>query len=590
MRGKPIELFMWPYQPHFRLRLEMRMNGVLKELGVPDACAECLLVGARIPGRENPNGVCVEPEDGKWPLSLFDGLLDAIEVQVANHPSRNVFYSDEPSMRDKPENIRRDSVRRAVQKALDGYDLGHDVRSFAGVSARVDDYYVVPVLQLPTEMFQRYRPLREPVSDGHVSGHPSLVHAAVSEVLEAALDELIRPEPGRELAGRWRSAEESTRRAAASFMATPGVAIRDPYYGIHDLFERFNLISSMMYEGTKGTGRLLLANPNGGSVNMVLNFAEPVPFSDPRWSRKVLQVASAEIALVADCERILGLGALAAGVDPWMSQDVFAVEFFDHYHWRLMCGDEVMLVSSYGAPSLPRERFPIQRLLDTYERLFPEAGQDDVARFRALFDAAVDQRHGSMLVVAEDADLEADRLRGQGTRIDPLKLTPELYRRISRIDGTVMIDPQCTCHAIGVILDGQATSGCTPSRGARYNSGVRYVRAADSPRLAIVVSDDRMVDVIPTLRPRIKRSAIDEAITDLENSGSEDYHSAIRWLDRHRFYLDQGECDRINAALKRIANEPMEVGEIRIQWTKFSPDPDLDDSYFEIEEAVPTSS
>ena len=218
--------------------------------------------------------------------------------------------------------------------------------------------------------------------------------------------------------------------------------------------------------------------------------------------------------------------------------------------------DEVMLVSSYGAPSLPRERFPIHRLLDTYQRLFPDAGEGDVAHFRTLFDAVVGQYHGSMLVVARDAELEADRLQGQGTRIKPMRLTPELYRQVSRIDGTVIIDPQCICHAIGVILDGQSMSECTPSRGARYNSGVRYVRAADSPRLAIVVSDDQMVNVIPTLRPRIKRSAIDVAIADLENSNSEDYHSAIYLLDRHRFYLDQGVCDRVNAALKRIGLYP----------------------------------
>ena len=591
MRGsKPIRLFMWPYQPHFRLRLEMRMNSVLKELRVPDPGAECLLVGAKIPGRENPNDVCVEPEDGKWPLSFFDGLLDAIEVEVANHPSRNVFYSDEPSMRDKPENIRRDAVRRAVQKALDGYDPDHDVRSFAGGSARVDDYYVVPVLQLPTEVFHRYRPLREPVSDGRVSGHPSLIHAAVWVVLEAALDELARPEPGRFLAGSWRSSQENARRAAEWFMRTPAVAIDDLYSGNRALFERFNLISSMMYEGTKGIGRLLLAKPDGGSVDMFLSFAEPVPFSEPGWSRKVLQVASSDIALVADCEQVFGLGTVAAGVDPWTSQDVFAVEFLDHYHWRLMCGDEVMLVSNYGTPSLPQERFPIHRLRDTYQRLFAEAGEEDVARFLTLFAAAVEQRHGSMLVVARDAELEADRLRGQGTRIEPLRLTPELYRRISRIDGAVMVDPQCICHAIGVILDGQATSDCTPSRGARYNSGVRYVGAAVTSRLAIVVSDDGMVDVIPTLRPRIKRSVIDVAVADLESSTSEDYHSTIRWLDRHRFYLDQGECDRINAALKRIASEPMEAGEIRAQWAGFSPHPDLDESYFETEDAGPTSS
>ena len=174
MRGKLINLFIWSYQPHFRLQVEFRMNSVMKELGVPEAGAECLLVGARIPGHQNPNGVCVEPEDGKWPINLFDGLPDAIEAEVVNHPLQKMFYGDEPSMRDKPEHIRRDSVRMAVQKALHGYDSAHGVQSFAGTPAPIDHHYVVPVLQLPDKLFQHFRPLPEPVSDGRFTGAQAL--------------------------------------------------------------------------------------------------------------------------------------------------------------------------------------------------------------------------------------------------------------------------------------------------------------------------------------------------------------------------------------------------------------------------------
>ena len=55
-----------------------------------------------------------------------------------------------------------------------------------------------------------------------------------------------------------------------------------------------------MYEGTKGTGRLILTNPGNRSVNMLLKFAEPVPLSEPRWCRKVLQMALPETSLVAN--------------------------------------------------------------------------------------------------------------------------------------------------------------------------------------------------------------------------------------------------------------------------------------------------
>ena len=559
------------------------MNNVMQGLGVPEAGVECLLVGAKISGHQNRNDVCIEPEDGKWPINLFSGLLNVIEAEIVDHPLKDIHYSDEPSMREKPENIRRDSTRMAVQKTLHAYDIDHVVHSFAGRPAPVDDYYVVPVLQLPSRMFDRFHHLREPISDGDLSGHPSLIHAAVHEVLTEAYDELLRPDPGRNSFGRLRSPEEIIRRSAASFMYTLRVAIGDKFYSSPDLFERFNLISSLMYEKTGGTGRLLLARPDSSSVNLFLKLAEPVPFRESRWSRKVLQMASAETALIADCEKIYGLGNVAANIDAWKSQDVFGIEFLDHYHWRLTCGNEVMLVSKHGTPSLPQDEFPRDRLLDTYQRLFPEAGDDDVDNFIALFEAAVGQSHGSMLIVAKDAQLEADRLQGQGTRIEPTRLTPDLYRQVSDIDGAIIIDPYCVCHAIGVILDGPARVECTPSRGSRYNSGIRYVGATDSPRLAVVVSDDRTVDVIPVLPLQIKRSHIDKAISQLEVSTAEDYHSSINWLDRHRFYLSQVHCNRINAALKKIENEPMEVGEIRRKWNKFSPNADMNDSYFESE-------
>ena len=236
--------------------------------------------------------------------------------------------------------------------------------------------------------------------------------------------------------------------------------------------------------------------------------------------------------------------------------------------------------SSPLAGALPHDKFPKPRLLDTFQRLFPEVTPEDVANFTALFDAAVEQRHGSMLVVAQDAVAEAARLRGQGTKIVPTKLTPELYRHVSNIDSTIIVDPKSMCHAVGVILDGPANEACTPSRGARYNSGIRYVAASTAPRLAVVVSDDRTVDAIPVLRPRIRRTTVEEQIAKLEACTVDNYRGVIAWLDDHRFYLGQSQCDRVKAALKRIESAPLEVGELRVRWPEFRPDPRCTEDYF----------
>ena len=91
--------------------------------------------------------------------------------------------------------------------------------------------------------------------------------------------------------------------------------------------------------------------------------------------------------------------------------------------------------------------------------------------------------------------------------------------------------------------------------------------------------------MVPLLRPRIKSSAISKALVELESSSKDDYHEWINWLDRHRFYLDKGQCACINAALDRIGREPREVGEIQLIRDDFVPDPDFNATYLEADDA-----
>lgn len=577
-----IKLFMWGYQSHYRLNVEDLLKRTLLALGADETGGKCLVVGAKIPNVDVMHNVCVEPERDQWLVSLFDNLLSTIDEQIKSHPLQDIFYSDEASMRDKPEQIRRDSVRKAVQECLKTYDTKESVRSFAGMPAPVAGYYVVPVLQIPNTVFERFRPLRETITNDFCTTPPSLIHAAIKQILREAQDELLRPEPGRDILPKWASVEEIMNRAASYFMYTLPVAIGHKSYAGHNLFERFNLISSLMYEGVEGKGRILLTKLDNRAIDVVLKLEQPIPFSEPRWARKILQMASMETALLADTENILGLGSMAKGANPWCAQNIFEVEFHDHYHWSLSCGEEILLVSRYGVPALPKDKFPRERLQDTFRRLFPEANVTNIDNFTTLFDTAVGQRRGSMLVVAQDAAAEAERLKGQGTKIVPTKLTPELFRRVSNIDGTIIVDPECICHAVGVILDGEANDRCTPARGARYNSGMRYVTASNVSRLAIVVSDDRTVDVIPVLLPRVRQSDIQARIEELETSSVENYHKPLSWLNKHRFYLNQAQCDRVNEVQAKLKNEPRNVGEIRFLYDNFVPDPLCTSEYIEL--------
>ncbi|HGP1162989.1 hypothetical protein LB388_16725 [Klebsiella pneumoniae] len=308
MAGSIINLFMWGYQDSYRIHIQILARNVLKKLGAP-ADAEVLLVGARRPGSKNANPICVEPEDGKWHLSLFEGLLDSVESIYKNHRLQSMIFGDGPSMRDKPEWIRRDSVRTSVSKALDAFDTEQNVTSFCGESRRIDDYYVTPVIQIPNDTFEKFPPLLSKSVDESQQGHGfrSLIHAAMYAVLREATEELHNPDPGRFIHGSMRDAEEIIRIAANDFLHTAGLSIERRY--IHtDLFDALNLVSSLMYEGAKGIGQLILVDPDNEAVEFLAKFVEPVPFREPRWVRKVLQMAASGVGIIANSQYIYGLG------------------------------------------------------------------------------------------------------------------------------------------------------------------------------------------------------------------------------------------------------------------------------------------
>lgn len=575
MKGKAIYLFMWGYQQHFRVVLEYRAKCIFQALGFSIE-PKVLLVGVRRPESENQHEICVEPEDGQWPLTMFDGVAKNVEEAIKRHPLRDMFYGDEASMREKPERIRCDSVRHAVNCALAPFDTENDLQSFCGVASLVDDFYVVPVIQVPMVVLKEVPSLRQPSEPERMTGFTSFVHASMGSLLTDAEDELQRKNPGRD-SSKLRSAEEIVRRAAAMFMRTPGVIIGDKNY-YFDLFDQFNVISSLFYEGAQGHGKLLLVNPDNAVVQWALRLAQPVPYRDSRWARKILEMATAEISLVGDCKYIYGLGSIQDGYDE-TTQEVFTIDFLDHYHWQLKCGKQVLLKSRYGEPTLPQEHITSEHFTDNFSRLFPGASPEDSERIWHLFLVAAAQDHGSMIVIAEDAADESTRLAQQGSVVEPTVMTATLLKRVSSIDGTIILDYHGVCHAIGVILDGPANSACTPSRGSRYNSAIRYVKATAKPRLAIIVSDDHTVDIIPLLRRRISRLRIEKEITALERATLDNYHQPRKWLDEHRFYLNEADCGRVNAALDRLEGSLGEAGQMVIITKRLKPNPEMNISY-----------
>jgi hypothetical protein len=583
-----ITYFMWGYQPHFRISFQSQAEKVL-ELIAPDLRPEALLVGVHLSMGDGFD-VCVEPEDGKWPISLFDGVASRIDELYGAHPNQQIFYGDAPSNQEKPRLMRADATRDAIQERLARFDGEHGTISFCGLPGRVEnanvgEYAVVPVLQFDLATFERYRPLKRDIVGEGYNSFPvtrGLVDAAIAILLDDATREFLHDEPGRALNVQFqRDPTDILRAAGRQLMYRAGWVNRD-VFGVHGLFETCTTISSMRHERAESVGGLILAPSDHPSLSSVVRFEKSVPLRTSNWARKILELASKDLYLLCDTVNVYGLGKVGA-YDP-AREDLFVVAFTGFHTWDLRHADQTLMRTKFGVPSLPAPRFERSRFVANARQMFGEMTTEDAENIWTIVEAAAEQKKGTMVVIASNAAGEAKRLATQATSIVPQLLTPALVQQLTKIDGAVLLDSHGVCHAIGVILDGQATTEGDPARGARYNSAIRYVTSAAGKALAVIISEDGSFDVRPLLPPRVRRSDVSTAVAELhemvEQREWKNLPNLRRRLDQYRFYLDAEQCASVNADLAALERLVIAAGELWIVMQSCAPAPQMHDGYF----------
>jgi hypothetical protein len=127
-----------------------------------------------------------------------------------------------------------------------------------------------------------------------------------------------------------------------------------------------------------------------------------------------------------------------------------------------------------------------------------------------------------------------------------------------------------------------------PSRGARFNSAIRYIDGDTGSCLAIVVSADGTVDFVPDLMPQIPRVKIESAIQTLRELridakfSMKTFSRTMDWLSSHDFYLLPEMCEVVNKLRREVEETRDRVlnPNIKIVYHDFVPHPDMNDSYF----------
>jgi hypothetical protein len=586
-----ITYFMWGYQQHFRVTLESHAERVLKELA-PDLKPEALLVGVHVSEGKGFD-VCVEPEDGKWPLDLFNDLKIRIDELYTAHPRQGMFYTHGPTMDRMPGQMRSDATRDALQERMSIYDDAAGRISFCGLPGRVShkavgEYDVVPILQFDRSVFEKYRRLKKTtVGEGHDTFPvvPSLIDAVIEIILRDARRDFRNDDPGSLIDDEFRrDTTDILRQAARQLMARVGWVNGD-VMGLHGLFEICSTIASLRHESSESVGGLVLARADHPSVTPIVRFRQPIRLRNPNWTRKVLELTSDGLYLLCDTVGIYGLGTV--GAYDGESEDLFLVEFTGFHQWDLRHGSDILMRSSFGVPGLPAARFDRARFIENLRQRFPEMTETAAEAIWANVDTAAEQKKGATVMISRNAAAEAARLSGQATAIEPKALTPALVRQLTAIDGALLLDISGECHAIGVIFDGQATAEGDPARGSRFNSALRYMNSSNGAALAVVISEDRSFDVLPLLRRRVRKSEVDAAVADLrrisETGDIDKFPEARERLQRFRFYFSAEQCASINEDLEKLKETVISARQIWVMMSDFEPNPEMTDDYFAVE-------
>ncbi len=264
---------------------------------------------------------------------------------------------------------------------------------------------------------------------------------------------------------------------------------------VYPLLDALLEISRTLEEKKFPRGELIFIEPQTlPRLNMIARFPERdrPRLADYKHVRKLLQaVEDSDRKLVSDGKVVMGVAA-----DP-MPGFYLSADFHGPYGFLRFNGSPVCSFSDGRFRSTTFQAKMVQveeAILET--DLNPEDGNDLFKIVSAVVHWTQIQRTGCTLVI--DFNKEPINLSGQGLE-HPLDLRKpahlDLAKSLSKVDGALHIGRDLHLHGFACLLDGPRLPKEDRSRGARYNSALRFT-ANHEGILVVVVSMDRPVSVI----------------------------------------------------------------------------------------------
>jgi hypothetical protein len=268
---------------------------------------------------------------------------------------------------------------------------------------------------------------------------------------------------------------------------------RPPRIPLYPVLEAVLDISTTREEGQPPSGRMIFVEPSDADeVPWLVRFPEPERphLRNAKHVRKLLlAVEDSPRRLVSDGERVLGVSGPANGLSNRLTAD-----FQDRFGFLRLGGKPVCSFLDGVYQSTTRR--PNLVLLEE-SLLEIQTGADQGHNLYHIVSTIVDEarREGFGCTLMLDPAASLPPLAGQHvdpplSLKDPLNL--DLAKSLAKLDGALHLTGAGYLSAFACLLDGKAVESEDRSRGARFNSALRFT-AMHRGIIVVVVSADAPV-------------------------------------------------------------------------------------------------
>ena len=489
------EMLMWRWQGVFQNAIEHLLESIFQimELSI---VSDTFTIAIPIANESDKQILFLQDNCGFTPHD-FKQVLAIAKDNFDSDPEQFFFLGTAHLDRSHKDSLYPKALRKAVLSILEPHDLEQKKVSFCSFPVQKNDRWIVTVIRLKQQDFNRQYRLNKATHEVYSMREYRIercfLEAIIYQVLAESELELQKPFQGK--TSFLCNCERVIEDAASNLLRSIEVHINK--WNKVDLLSFANAIAAERYEGTSSQGRLIICHSDHRDISTKIKLKTPVEIYNYRGIRKLLEVSSNKMALLCDVESVWGLGLPLDTYQP-SRENLFEIRFAEHQTWELVHAENIMLRVKYRQARLPRARFDKKLFCDRVDQFF-QVSQSTVNLLVKAVEAAVEQRHGTMLVITPEAERETQRLAAH-TVIEPVIVSKDIISHLSNVDGAILISPEGIIYSFGVILDGKASENGSPARGSRYNSAIRYIdgeRSRNINCLALIVSEDGYVDLYP---------------------------------------------------------------------------------------------